>query len=148
MKRDPGNAAPSELISMPKLPQGGRSAPNKTPDVNQFRALIQCLRPVSTGSRFKADSHPTGPQDHDRRRFPLISDPWRLQSYAPYEALKLEAYVGAMLPCNVVVQDVGGGRTEVSAVDPVASAQAIDNLELKMKAGEVSEKRLAAISRL
>ena len=65
-----------------------------------------------------------------------------------YEALKLEPNVGAMLPCNVVVQDVGSGRTEVSAIDPVASMQAIDNPELKEKAGMVAEKLQAAISRL
>jgi uncharacterized protein (DUF302 family) len=35
-----------------------------------------------------------------------------------YEALKLQANVGAMLPCNVVVQEAGDGRTEVSAIDP------------------------------
>lgn len=148
MKRDPGNAAPSEFDFNAKTASGGRSAPNKTPDVNHFLALIQCLRPASTGPASRPIHIQRVLKTNDRRRFPLISDPWRLQSYAPYEALKLEAYVGAMLPCNVVVQDVGGGRTEVSAVDPVASAQAIDNLELKMKAGEVSEKRLAAISRL
>lgn len=65
-----------------------------------------------------------------------------------YEALKLEPNVGAMLPCNVVVQDVGNGRTEISAIDPVASMQAIDNSELKIKAGEVAEKLRAAIARL
>jgi uncharacterized protein (DUF302 family) len=32
-----------------------------------------------------------------------------------HEALKLEDKVGTMLPCNVVVQDVGGGRTEVGS---------------------------------
>ena len=42
-----------------------------------------------------------------------------------HEALKLEDKVGTMLPCNVVVQDVGGGRTEVAAIDPVASMHAI-----------------------
>jgi uncharacterized protein (DUF302 family) len=65
-----------------------------------------------------------------------------------YEALKLEANVGAMLPCNVVVQETGEGRTEVSAIDPVASMQAIDNPALKDKAGQVGEKLRAAIDRL
>ena len=65
-----------------------------------------------------------------------------------HEALKLEPNVGAMLPCNVVVQDVGGGRTEVSTIDPVASMLAINNPELKVKAGAVSEKLQAAMSRL
>jgi len=65
-----------------------------------------------------------------------------------HEALKLESNVGAMLPCNVVVQDAGDGRTEISAIDPVASMQAIDNPELKIKAGSVAEKLKAAIERL
>lgn len=65
-----------------------------------------------------------------------------------FEALKLEDKVGAMLPCNVVVQDAGGGRTEVSATDPVASMQAIDNAPLKAKAALVADKLKAAIERL
>ncbi len=65
-----------------------------------------------------------------------------------YEALKLEANVGAMLPCNVVVQDAGDGHTEVSAIDPVASMQAIDNPGLKEKAGLVAGKLQAALGRL
>ena len=30
-----------------------------------------------------------------------------------HEALQLEDKVGTMLPCNVIVQDVGGGRTKL-----------------------------------
>ena len=44
------------------------------------------------------------------------------------------------VPCNVVVQDVGGGRTEVAAIDPVASMQAIDNTGLKLAADQVGAK--------
>jgi len=65
-----------------------------------------------------------------------------------HEALKLEANVGAMLPCNVVVQDAGDGRTEVSAIDPVASMQAIDNPDLTAKAGAVADRLRAVIGRL
>lgn len=57
-----------------------------------------------------------------------------------YEALKLENKVGTMLPCNVVVRDAGGGNTEVAAIDPVASMQAIDNPELKRAAEKVRGK--------
>jgi len=35
-----------------------------------------------------------------------------------YQALQAEDKIGTMLPCNVIVQDVGGGTVEVSAVDP------------------------------
>lgn len=65
-----------------------------------------------------------------------------------YEALKLEANVGAMLPCNVVVQDAGDGRTEVSSIDPVASMQAIDNPDLTDKARLVADKLQSVIARL
>lgn len=64
------------------------------------------------------------------------------------EALQLEDKVGTMLPCNVVVQDAGGGRTEVAAIDPVASMQAIPNAALKSKAAEVAEKLRAAVDRI
>lgn len=65
-----------------------------------------------------------------------------------HEALKLEDKVGTMLPCNVVVQELDVGRSEVAAIDPVASMQAIDNAELKDKAGTVRQKLADAIERL
>ncbi|MGH6817494.1 MAG: DUF302 domain-containing protein [Methylovirgula sp.] len=57
-----------------------------------------------------------------------------------YEALEIEDKVGTMLPCNVVVQDIGGGRVEVAAIDPVASMQAIDNPKLCEAAAVVQGK--------
>ena len=54
-----------------------------------------------------------------------------------HEALQLEDKVGTMLPCNVFVQDAGGGKTEVAAIDPVASMQAIDNPKLREAAQRV-----------
>jgi len=57
-----------------------------------------------------------------------------------HEALQIEDKVGTMLPCNVVVQDLGGGRTEVAAIDPVASMQAIENPRLKSAAERVQAK--------
>jgi uncharacterized protein (DUF302 family) len=54
-----------------------------------------------------------------------------------YEALQLEDKVGTMLPCNVVVHEIGQDRTEVAAIDPVASMQAIDNPRLKQSAERV-----------
>jgi uncharacterized protein (DUF302 family) len=63
-----------------------------------------------------------------------------------HEALQLEDKVGTMLPCNVVVQAKGEGETEVAAIDPVASMQAIDNAELKKAAAKVRE-RLGVVVR-
>lgn len=57
-----------------------------------------------------------------------------------YEALQAEDKIGTMLPCNVVVQDRPGGGVEVSAVDPIASMQAIDNPKLRGVAEEVGVK--------
>ena len=53
-----------------------------------------------------------------------------------YAAIGMEPRVGAMLPCNVILREVEGG-VEVSAIDPVASMQAINNAELMAVAGEV-----------
>ena len=57
-----------------------------------------------------------------------------------FSALKLEDKIGTMLPCNVIVQQHASGRVEVSAVDPVASMQAIDNPSLAEVAKEVQAK--------
>jgi uncharacterized protein (DUF302 family) len=65
-----------------------------------------------------------------------------------HKALQLEDKVGTMLPCNVVVQDVGGDKVEVSAVDPVASMQAIDNPRLADVAKTVQAKLKAVIDGL
>jgi uncharacterized protein (DUF302 family) len=56
-----------------------------------------------------------------------------------YKALMHEDKIGTMLPCNVIVQDLGEGRVEVAAVDPVASMASVDNPALGAVAGEVRE---------
>lgn len=61
-----------------------------------------------------------------------------------YQAIDLEPRVGAMLPCNVILREVAGG-IEVSAVDPVASMQAIDNAALHSVAGQVRDVLSSAI---
>ena len=55
-----------------------------------------------------------------------------------YQAIGMEPRVGAMLPCNVILREVEGG-VEVSAIDPVASMQAIENAGLTAVAGQVRE---------
>ena len=50
------------------------------------------------------------------------------------QALQAEPHIGVMLPCNVVVRETEAG-TEVAAVDPIASMQAIDNPAL----GEIAQ---------
>lgn len=63
-----------------------------------------------------------------------------------YDALQIESKVGTMLPCNVIVQDIGGGKIEIASIDPVASMQAIDNPKLKAAAELVRAKLKAAIA--
>ncbi|MDE0880021.1 MAG: DUF302 domain-containing protein [Sphingomonas bacterium] len=55
-----------------------------------------------------------------------------------HQAIGIEPRVGAMLPCNVILREVEGG-VEISAIDPVASMQAIENAELTAVAGEVRD---------
>ena len=47
-----------------------------------------------------------------------------------YQALQTEDKIGAMLPCNVIVQELDDCAVEVAAVDPVASMSAIENKSL------------------
>ncbi len=56
-----------------------------------------------------------------------------------YEALQVDDKIGTMLPCNVIVQETGNGLTEVTAIDPIASMQAVENKQLGVIAGEVRE---------
>lgn len=65
-----------------------------------------------------------------------------------HKALQLEDKVGTMLPCNVVVQEIGDGRVEVAAVDPVASMAAIDNPRLKQLAADVRDKLKRVVASL
>jgi len=57
-----------------------------------------------------------------------------------HQAILGEPYIGTMLPCNVVVQQQENGKIDVSAVDPVASMQAVDSEGLAKIAGEVRDK--------
>ncbi|MEL4455810.1 DUF302 domain-containing protein [Lutimonas vermicola] len=57
-----------------------------------------------------------------------------------YKALQAENKIGTMLPCNVIVQERTQGEIEISAVDPMASMQAIENEALGDLAQEVKIK--------
>ena len=61
-----------------------------------------------------------------------------------YQAIQAEDKIGLMLPCNVIVQEVAGGGTEVAAIDPVASMQAVDNPQL----GEVGKQVQGKLKRV
>ncbi len=65
-----------------------------------------------------------------------------------YKALQAEDKIGTMLPCNVVVQEKELGQIEVSAVDPMASMQAIENESLGDIATEVRDKLIKVVESL
>ncbi len=64
-----------------------------------------------------------------------------------HQALQAEDKIGTMLPCNVIVQELDG-KSEVAAVDPVASMQAIDNDTLAAIAMKVRDELKATIQSL
>lgn len=65
-----------------------------------------------------------------------------------HQAISAEGKIGTMLPCNVIVQELDNGKTEVSAVDPVASMTAVENDKLGDIAQEVRSKLHTVIERL
>lgn len=64
-----------------------------------------------------------------------------------HQALQAEDKIGTMLPCNVIVQEKNG-HTEVAAVDPIASMQAVENEALGPIAEQVRDRLRAVIDRL
>jgi len=62
-----------------------------------------------------------------------------------WQAIGMEPRIGAMLPCNVILRQTDAG-IEVSAVDPVASMQAVDNPALHAVAAEVRDLLARAIA--
>jgi uncharacterized protein (DUF302 family) len=65
-----------------------------------------------------------------------------------YKALLAEDKIGTMLPCNVIVQEKVKGQVEVSAVDPAASMQAVENAALGEIATEIRERLQKVIRNL
>lgn len=65
-----------------------------------------------------------------------------------HKAVTAEPHIGTMLPCNVIMQDAGEGKVMVSAVDPVASMQAVQNESLAEIATEVQQKLKRVIDNL
>ncbi len=61
-----------------------------------------------------------------------------------HQAIRITPRVGAMPPRNVILCEVEGG-VDVSAIDPVASMQAIENAELTAVAGKVRDILVNAI---
>jgi uncharacterized protein (DUF302 family) len=54
-----------------------------------------------------------------------------------YRALKAEDKLGVLLPCNVILQQQENGNVEVSAVDPVLSMGAVDQIVVAQVAEDI-----------
>ena len=65
-----------------------------------------------------------------------------------HQALSVEDKIGLMLPCNVIVQEIGENMVEVAAIDPIASMQAVDSPGLRDIGQQISEKLKQVINSL
>ena len=65
-----------------------------------------------------------------------------------HQAITTESNIGTMLPCNVLVKEVDEKNTEVVAVNPVSSMQAVEVEGLAEIAGEVKNRLEHAIQSL
>ncbi len=61
-----------------------------------------------------------------------------------HRALQVEPRLGLLLPCNVIVREVGGG-TEVAMIDADAMLSMVDNSGLRPVAREANERLQAAL---
>ena len=57
-----------------------------------------------------------------------------------HQALTADDKIGTMLPCNVIVQDLGGGQIEVAAINPAVSMEHVGYPTLKKIAKSVTGK--------
>ena len=55
-----------------------------------------------------------------------------------HQALQTEDKIGLMLPCNVIAQDLGDGRVEVAAINPLLAMESLGNPKLTVIAEEVA----------
>jgi uncharacterized protein (DUF302 family) len=65
-----------------------------------------------------------------------------------YKAIQQEDKIGTMLPCNILVQEKEMNNIEVSAINPMESMSAVNNVNLQSIAAEVSGRLKAVMERL
>jgi len=65
-----------------------------------------------------------------------------------HQALTADNKIGTMLPCNVIVQNLGGGQIEVAAIDPALSMARVGNPTLKTIAEAVTDKLQRVIAKI
>ena len=64
------------------------------------------------------------------------------------QALTADDKIGTMLPCNVIVQELGDGKIEVAAINPAISMEHVENPTLNAIAESVTEKLKRVISEI
>jgi uncharacterized protein (DUF302 family) len=65
-----------------------------------------------------------------------------------YKALQAEHNIGLMLPCNIIVQDAGNGKSEVAAIDPLVAMSSVENPALEPVATEIQAKLKRVVENL
>ena len=84
--------------------------------------------------------------DVDFRRYTILG---ACNPSMAHKALEAEAEIGLLLPCNVVVQEVGDGSgVSVSLVDPMAMFGVVESAELASVAETVAVKLKNVLSRI
>ena len=83
--------------------------------------------------------------DIDFRKYKILG---ACNPTSAYKALQHEDKIGVLLPCSVIIQELGNNKIEVAAVNPAASMMAVDNKELAGIAGDIKAKLERVIASL
>lgn len=62
-----------------------------------------------------------------------------------YQAIEIDRHTGALLPCNVVLQEHAEGEVEISVVNPEVSLSIVENKEVSDIAKTISSRLSAAL---
>lgn len=89
------------------------------------------LSEINLDEKFKAKL------DVDYHRYTILG---ACNPHYGYKAVQADDKIGTMLPCNVIVQEIDSTKTEVSAINPIASMLAVENKEIEKIAGVIKEK--------
>ena len=105
-------------------------------DAAQAR-LVEALKAEGFGVLTEIDVQATLKKklDVDFRRYRILG---ACNPGFAWKALQAEDHLGLLLPCNLLVQERGEGKTEVSAVNPLETMKSVGNPALADVAGEVS----------
>jgi len=109
------------------------------------KKVIEALREEGFGVLTEIDLQATFKKklNIDFRKYTILG---ACNPHFAHHALVQEEKIGTMLPCNIIIQELGVGKTEVAAVDPQASMQAVDNPTLIQLAAQVKEKLQRVVS--